>query len=75
VVEAIVHRPTRIATRTGICAALLHALAPKLAQTVLNTSFRLFPDSDAAKGETETARKAASPEQVAFAQLTQGIHW
>jgi len=74
VVEAIIRKPTRIATRTGIFAAMLHALTPKLAQTVLNTSFRLFPDSAAAKGG-EPAEQQPSAEQIAFAQLTRGIHW
>jgi NAD(P)-dependent dehydrogenase (short-subunit alcohol dehydrogenase family) len=74
VVEAIVRRPTRIATRTGIFAAMLHALTPKFAQTVLNTSFRLFPDSEASRSAKPGAEQA-SPEQIAFAQLTRGIHW
>jgi hypothetical protein len=34
----------------------------------------MFPDSDAAKGKKEGAGKL-SAEQMAFAQLTQGIHW
>jgi NAD(P)-dependent dehydrogenase (short-subunit alcohol dehydrogenase family) len=77
VAEAIINRPTRIATRMGIFSAALHALAPKLAQTVLNTSFRLFPDSSAAKGDQAAGRapQAPSAEQIAFAQFTQGIHW
>lgn len=74
VAEAIIQKPTRIATKMGIVAAVLHALTPKLAQTVLNTSFRLFPDSAAAKGEPGREREA-SPEQIAFAQFTKGIHW
>ncbi len=75
VVDAIVHRPSRIATRTGKVGAMLHALTPKLAQLILNTSFRLFPDSDAAKGDKAKEAKQPSPEQVAFAELTRGVHW
>ena len=74
VAQAIIQKPTRIATKMGILAAVLHALTPKLAQTVLNTSFRLFPDSTAAKGEPGREQEA-SPEQIAFAQFTRGIHW
>ena len=76
VVEAIVYRPVRIATRLGIFGALLHAVAPKATQIILNTAFRMFPDSTAAQGRKEGAREVElTPEQVAFAQVTQGIHW
>jgi short-subunit dehydrogenase len=76
VVEAIVYKPVRIATRLGVAGATLHALAPKLTQICLNTAFRMFPDSAAAKGKKEgDAQVELTPEQVAFAQITQGIHW
>jgi NAD(P)-dependent dehydrogenase (short-subunit alcohol dehydrogenase family) len=77
VVEAIVYRPVRIATRLGIFGALLHAVAPKATQVILNTAFRMFPDSSAAQGRKEGAAREVelTPEQVAFAQITQGIHW
>ena len=77
VVEAIVYKPVRIATRLGVFGALLHAVAPKATQIILNTAFRMFPDSTAAQGRKDGAGKDVelSPEQVAFAQFTQGIHW
>lgn len=77
VVEAIVHKPVRIATRLGVFGAVCHAIAPKLTQIMLNTAFNMFPDSAAAQGKKgeEAARQELSPEQMAFAQLTQGIHW
>ena len=74
VVEAIVYRPVRIATRLGIFGAVAHAIAPRLTQILLNTAFNMFPDSPAAAGKKEGEAKL-SPEQIAFAQLTQGIHW
>jgi NAD(P)-dependent dehydrogenase (short-subunit alcohol dehydrogenase family) len=76
VVEAVIHRPVRIATRLGIFGEVLHAVAPKVTQIILNTAFRMFPDSGAAKGRKgEAAKVELTPEQVAFAQFTQGIHW
>jgi len=77
VVEAIVYKPVRIATRLGIFGALLHAVAPKATHIILNAAFRMFPDSSAAQGRKDGAPKEVglSPEQVAFAQITQGIHW
>jgi hypothetical protein len=78
VVEAIVYKPVRIATRLGIFGEILHAVAPKATQIILNTAFRMFPDSTAAKGKKkdgEVKEVELTPEQIAFAQITQGIHW
>ena len=75
VVEAIVHRPVRIATRLGVFGAICHAVAPKLTQVLLNTAFNMFPDSAAAQGRKSDEPQPLTAEQVAFAQLTQGIHW
>jgi len=76
VVEAIVYKPVRIATRLGIFGAVCHAAAPRLTQIMLNTAFNMFPDSPAAQGKkAQEAPQQLSPEQMAFATLTQGIHW
>jgi NAD(P)-dependent dehydrogenase (short-subunit alcohol dehydrogenase family) len=75
VVEAIVYKPVRIATRLGIFGAVAHAVAPKLTQILLNTAFNMFPDSAAAAGKKEGEPQPLTAEQMAFAQLTQGIHW
>ncbi len=79
VVEAILYKPVRIATRLGIAGATLHALAPKITQIILNSAFTMFPDSTAAQGKDKKGEKPVeielSPEQIAFAQVTQGIHW
>ena len=74
VVEAIVYKPVRIATRLGVFGAVCHAIAPKFTQILLNTAFNMFPESAAAAGKKE-GEAQLSPEQMAFAQLTQGIHW
>ncbi|QJR11109.1 3-phenylpropionate-dihydrodiol/cinnamic acid-dihydrodiol dehydrogenase [Usitatibacter rugosus] len=78
VVEAVVYKPVRIATRLGIFGEILHAVAPKATQIILNTAFRMFPDSGAAQGKKkdgEAKEVELTPEQIAFAQITQGIHW
>ena len=75
VVQAIVHKPVRIATRLGVFGAICHAVAPKLTQVLLNTAFHMFPDSQAAQGKKEGEPQPLTAEQMAFAQLTQGIHW
>jgi len=75
IVDAIVHKPVRIATRLGIFGAVCHAIAPKLTQVLLNTAFNMFPDSAAAQGKKDGEPQPLSAEQIAFAQITQGIHW
>lgn len=75
VVKAVIERPQRIATRVGIAAELMHLLAPKVYQVVLNTAFQMFPDSAAAKGVKGAKEEAPSTEQVAFASIMRGIHW
>ena len=75
VVEAIVYKPARIATRLGIFGAVCHAIAPRLTQILLNTAYNMFPDSAAAAGKKEGETQPLTAEQMAFATLTQGIHW
>lgn len=72
--NAIIFRPQRIATRLGIFAQVLHLLAPKVAEIVMNSAFRMFPDSAAAQG-IKGRQQAPSQEQIAFASLMRGIHW
>ena len=73
VVEAIVTRPVRIATRLGIFGQILHAVMPHIAQIIMNTAFRMFPDSAAASGKP-AEEEIPSTDQVAFTQLLRGIH-
>jgi len=75
IAEAIVYKPVRIATRVGVFGQVLHALMPRVAQIVLNTSFRMFPDSDAAKGGDGKKPPQMSSEQIAMQQLLRGVHF
>ena len=76
VVRAIIERPSRIATRTGIFAATLNALVPKAYEVIMNTAFEMFPDSAAAKGDRKAMRsEAPTNEQIAFAAVMRGVHW
>ena len=76
-VKAIIERPSRVATRTGIFAATLNALVPKAYEIIMNTAFEMFPDSAAAKGDKAALKGDAQPsnEQIAFAALMRGVHW
>ncbi|MBS1860817.1 MAG: SDR family oxidoreductase [Actinobacteria bacterium] len=76
IAKAMVNRPKKVATKLGNFGELLYAVAPKASDTILNTAYKLFPDSQAAKGKTEERPdKAPSTEAVAFAHLMKGVHW
>ncbi|GAB2502980.1 SDR family oxidoreductase [Arenimonas alkanexedens] len=76
VVKAIIERPSRVATRMGIFAATLNAVAPKAYEVIMNTAFEMFPDSAAAKGDRKALKdEKPTNEQVAFAALMRGVHW
>ncbi len=74
IAEACINKPVRIATRLGISGEMLHAAAPRIAQIVMNTTFRMFPDSDAAKGD-KSKGGGLSPEAIALQQMMRGIHF
>jgi hypothetical protein len=80
--EAIIYRPKRIATPLGTLGQILYAINPKSIDYILNSAYKLFPDSRAARGEKgepagsrPSANEEASRQQVAFAYLMRGVHW
>jgi hypothetical protein len=72
IVDGIINRKKRVATRLGVFGEVSYAIAPKIIDRVLNTGFRLFPDSPKSKGEDHAP---PGPEAVAFAHIMHGIHW
>jgi NAD(P)-dependent dehydrogenase (short-subunit alcohol dehydrogenase family) len=76
VCKAMIYKPVRIATRLGVAGQILHALLPRVMQIGMNTSFRMFPDSTAAKGDKASGKPAQlSADQIAMQQLMRGIHF
>jgi short-subunit dehydrogenase len=79
--DSIIHKPKRIATPLGTLGQILYAINPKSIDYILNSAYKLFPDSSAARGERPRERTAPAPaeeastEQVMFASLMRGIHW
>ena len=55
IAKAMVGQPKKVATRLGNFGELLYAVAPKASDKILNTAYKLFPDSQAAKGKSEEA--------------------
>ncbi|HTU16258.1 MAG TPA: SDR family oxidoreductase [Solirubrobacterales bacterium] len=75
---AMINKPKKVATKLGNFGEALYAISPKATDALLNTGYKLFPESKAAKGEAEgqgEAEKAPSTEAVAFAHLLRGVHW
>jgi short-subunit dehydrogenase len=73
---AMIAQPKKVATRLGTFGELLYAVAPTMSDRILNQAYKLFPESQAAKGKGEEAPdKAPSTEAVAFAHLMKGVHW
>ncbi|MFM9076977.1 MAG: SDR family oxidoreductase, partial [Solirubrobacterales bacterium] len=77
--DAMLRTPKKVATRLGNFGELLYNVSPKTSDAILNTGYKLFPESKAAKhtgeGLEEQAEKAPSAEAVAFAHLLRGVHW
>ena len=74
IVQAMINRPKKVATRLGTFGEVFYALAPKSVDVILNTAFKLFPESAAARGEKKKDEEV-STEGVAFAHLMRGVHW
>ena len=89
IVDAIIDKPKRLATRLGTFGQILYAISPKVVDQVMNTAYRIFPDSKAAKGEKKALEAGAKPEDgakpeaeqemsteaIAMAYLMRGVHF
>ena len=75
IVEAIVDKPSRVVDTMGRMLIYAGAIAPKLLALVMNTSFRMFGESNAAKGIAKPESVEPSSEQVAMANLMKGVHF
>ncbi len=74
IAQACIFKPVRIATKLGITGQVLHALLPRVAQISMNTSFRMFPDSDAAQGG-KGGKPQIAAEAEALKHMMRGIHF
>jgi NAD(P)-dependent dehydrogenase (short-subunit alcohol dehydrogenase family) len=75
VVDAVIHKHKRMASRLGIFLQVVTAIAPRFSELLMNTVFRMFNDSAAARGEEQREKLEASNEQVALAALMRGVHF
>jgi NAD(P)-dependent dehydrogenase (short-subunit alcohol dehydrogenase family) len=81
VAQACIFKPVRIATRLGQAGEVLHAVLPRVAQIIMNTSFRMFPESSAAQGQkpgeplVPPPAPPLTPEALAMQQMLRGFHF
>lgn len=77
VAEAIIDRPKRIATRLGLFSEVFYLAAPRLSEVVMNTAYKMFPDSGRTRGGVVEKPKETrpTPEAALFASLLRGVHW
>ena len=80
--DAMIRKPKKVATRLGNFGEMLYTVAPKASDAILNTAYKLFPESTAAskkkelkEGEKPAKDEELSTEGVAFAYLMRGVHW
>lgn len=76
VATAVIYHPVRVASGLGIMGQVLHSVAPRIAQIVMNTAYRMFPDSQAARGADGSKAEPVplTADQMAFMQIMKGIH-
>jgi hypothetical protein len=76
IADAIIRKPQRIATRLGVMAEIMHLVMPKMSEVVMNSAYRMFPDSAAAQGRKDgDLQRPPNREAIIFASLMRGIHW
>jgi NAD(P)-dependent dehydrogenase (short-subunit alcohol dehydrogenase family) len=76
IADAIIRKPQRIATRLGLMTEIMHLVMPKMSEIVMNSAYRMFPDSSAAQGKKDgDSQRVATKEAMIFASLMRGIHW
>jgi NAD(P)-dependent dehydrogenase (short-subunit alcohol dehydrogenase family) len=75
VVQACIERPVRLSTRLGVFGELLHTALPRVAQIIMNTSFRMFPENTKTDQSTGTSETELSAEALALQQMMKGLHF
>jgi thioester reductase-like protein len=79
IADAIIDKPKRSATRLGTFGEILYAVSPKSVDIIMNTAYKLFPDSPKAKGkkdaEGDGKKEEMSTEAIAMAYLMKGVHF
>ncbi|MBI5310297.1 MAG: SDR family oxidoreductase [Actinobacteria bacterium] len=73
VIKGMIGTPRRVSTPLGATGEVIHAVAPSVADMILGTAYKLFPDSTAARGAD--GKREITPEAIAFAHVMRGVYW
>jgi NAD(P)-dependent dehydrogenase (short-subunit alcohol dehydrogenase family) len=73
--QAIANHPKRVSTRVGNFSELAYAVFPESVDAFVNTAYRLFPDSHAARGDKEEPEEELSGPALLLARVVRGQHW
>jgi short-subunit dehydrogenase len=79
--DAIIDKPKRVASRLGTFGQVLYAVSPKSVDRIMNSAYKIFPDSKAARGEKKKEDgdgkqdSEMSTEAIAMAYLMKGVHF
>jgi short-subunit dehydrogenase len=83
---AMIDKPKRVSTRLGVATQVVYAMAPKAADQIAHSIYKLFPEKDPSQKEAERAAKAegrelekskdeVSGEGMALAYLLRGVYF
>ena len=77
VVDAIIHKHSRVTTDMGKFQQVWNLLSPKTYAAAMNATFRMFEDPHEAKDKKPALEGPKEPtsEQVALASLLKGVHY
>jgi NAD(P)-dependent dehydrogenase (short-subunit alcohol dehydrogenase family) len=86
ITDAMIDKPKRVSTRLGVATQVVYAVAPKAADQIASSVYKLFPEKDPKQKEAERAAKDAgqevdkpkeevSGEGMALAYLLRGVYF
>ena len=88
ITDAMIDKPKRVSTRLGVATQVVYAVAPKVADQIASSIYKLFPEKDPKQKEAETAAKErgeelerrdrkdeVSGEGMALAHLLRGVYF
>lgn len=76
IVDAVIHKQSRITSGMGRMFQILNVIAPRTAANIMSMPYRMFDDSKAAPAVHEKgAKDEPTSEQVALAALMKGVHY
>ncbi len=83
ITDAMIDKPKRVSTGLGVATQIVYAFAPKAADQIASSVYKLFPEKDPKKAEAEKAagkeiekpKEEVSGEGMALAYLLRGVYF